>query len=920
MAESSKTAVFAKQLMGAKNEPGRGSNKKRKRGKKATKTQPKESLESELKRQESSHLVHDEQNIVDNSEMKAADKSEIVAADDESKTAIAPEEGISQGNTAITTEEIAEGDQNIQECMNKDGQGQRDLHTTQELKTDEQQSLEPDQTNNSKKGRLSLRRPKKVKISKSKGSFAEDKRVEDLTGETSAEDPKTVEEKTKEICGEQAGKADEAKFEAGESSADMENKEAFINSPEGIQEKYTAKNNKGMKLKQFASFGWHKRKSDPTGKYTMDETSKEKYDWLGDSPERSERAASTQDCQNAEIEETVSKEPVAADKSESNEPGNEKDKEVENTKKEAGKEKKKGSVLSFKRNKPSLRKPKGKSPKKDEEKSNEISPNATTVAGKEIDDVSVMEGDVQHKGVNFEEKISENKGEESKSIAVEAEDLAAKEKSGSAEEKQDDSPHKEEMRNAGNEDTSATAQEDTTKQVSPKKEKKENILRRSLRKLKSPSTASQGRKKSQGDENTAKAERAAVKAIDKVDKRESPESEESVEEQSVAQNEDEDNSIEYEENSKAVKRKKELTDSIRVLKRQKEDGENLTEIQDKDALGETAVVEEKQDAKTFEAKSRVVNDLENVIKELTEVKERSVDEFNSQVNKEMSPLKNNMDEQDEHEQSEVEISRGTSAREVTQTEGSMKGVHVDEFSEIVDDEAKKANEEAIQGKENKANSDEGNAVTENQQQTRETSETAKTQDLPHQIEDELYDSDLTVVTAYPFTEDDELSESEASETEPSTEDEEILAIAEVHVIPSGTETSRVNVSQVKTNTEPDTEDEEVRAINEGVSSETEGSRVKESRDTRDKGEAETYDQSNELESTLKAEEGATQSEDQRPENSRIMESLQSSRQNPAEEWIMVHHLDMTEEIARHLKIALTPIGSLRRNIACCTIM
>lgn len=112
--------------------------------------------------------------------------------------------------------------------------------------------------------------------------------------------------------------------------------------------------------------------------------------------------------------------------------------------------------------------------------------------GKETNDVNLMDGGALRKQADFEEKISNNR-EERKSIVAEEEDATAEEKSGSVEEKQGNSLENEES-NAEKEDGSAKAHEGTT-ELSLKKRKKENILRRSLRKFTNPSSVPHGKKK-----------------------------------------------------------------------------------------------------------------------------------------------------------------------------------------------------------------------------------------------------------------------------------------------------------------------------------------------------------------------------------------------------------------------------------------
>jgi len=81
----------------------------------------------------------------------------------------------------------------------------------------------------------------------------------------------------------------------------------------------------------------------------------------------------------------------------------------------------------------------------------------------------------------------------------------------------------------------------------------------------------------------------------------------------------------------------------------------------------------------------------------------------------------------------------------------------------------------------------------------------------------------------------------------------------------------------------------------------------------------------ELETITKANELDERKEDedvgQSKEASCLMESNQApSHQNSVEEWIMVHRVDLTEEISRQIKHSLV-FNSLRRSYtSCCTIM
>ena len=214
----------------------------------------------------------------------------------------------------MATVKAKQGTKINEECINKDGQ--QDPATIEEQRSVEQgskpESVKQDQVMSKKKSKLPIRRNKKVKLSKGKSPFNEDKRDESLTREAAAVDTKTAEENARETCEKQVD--DAAKFEASAGCADNENNDAS-KSPEGTQEKSLSKSNKGKKLKQLASFGRNKKKPEIAVK--LEESSNERHESLGDSPERSERSASTtsQDFLNVEIVDSVLKEPVATDKS-----------------------------------------------------------------------------------------------------------------------------------------------------------------------------------------------------------------------------------------------------------------------------------------------------------------------------------------------------------------------------------------------------------------------------------------------------------------------------------------------------------------------------------------------------------------------------------------------------------------------------
>lgn len=94
-----------------------------------------------------------------------------------------------------------------------------------------------------------------------------------------------------------------------------------------------------------------------------------------------------------------------------------------------------------------------------------------------------------------------------------------------------------------------------------------------------------------------------------------------------------------------------------------------------------------------------------------------------------------------------------------------------------------------------------------------------------------------------------------------------------------------------------------------------------------KNESEVSDDSDELETITKANELDERKEEddegvgQSKEDSCLMESTQApSYQNSVEEWIVVHRVDLTEEISRQIKHSLV-FNSLRRSYtSCCTIM
>ena len=835
MAESSKSGGLGKQLFGAKNEPGRESKRKRKRSKLPVRTESKETLESELKYQECSTLACDEQNVVDNDEdskMNLQQESRTVVSNDERETANVSEEVNSQDNEMATVK-AKQGTKINEECMNKDGQ--QDPATIEEETSEEQgstpESVKQDRVIRKEKRKLSIRRSKKVKLSKGKSPFNEDKRDESLTREAAAVDTKTAEENTRETCEKQVD--DAAKFEASAGRADNENNDAS-KSPEGTQEKSLSKSNKGKKLKQLASFGRNKKKPEIAVK--LEESSNERHESLGDSPERSERSASTtsQDFLNAEIVDSVLKEPVATDKSDFSEElehcNDGRDEGTEFVKKEAAKQKKKkkGSVLGFKRSKSNLGKRKSS---KNEEQDTESNPNEKTSARKESD-VSTVERDlVEKKEDEFEEIKLDPKASEMKAADLKTEDI-----SGAAPEMTQEVSYKGVTNSAESKETGATVHE-ASSQVTPKKEKKENILRRSLRKFMSQSKALQERKKSHDDENSAEVAEDGAKMMDLTEKRESCDLEQTTEEQKPAieeNDEDEEQCLDHEGTSKAAKRKKsDMKNATRAMKRKKEGGESLKDSQEKDELPETAVIEETQDQKTFEESSDMENKKE--LEYLTEVEEKSVDEFNFQVNKELSQQKNDLEEHEERRQSdaEEEISRESVTREDTQTEEQItKEAHeiwyklmktvIQELIEFIEKkEAKKAEENATQVEEKEGSvnfSDEENVVAESRQLTSAIDDA----ELECEAEDKSHDSDVTVVTVESLTSQESLIEHKSgANTEDEGESSEIESREEHQTEPnpkgesSGTETSQFTEAREKHETDPNTEDEEISAIIEG---------------------------------------------------------------------------------------------------------
>ena len=825
MAESSKQlAGLDKNLLGAKIEQGKESKRKRKSGKKPpARAQSNETLESQSKNQESLTCV--EQNVADNNEDSklntegtAEGTSQTVSASDTSGTANISKEFSPPDNEKMTKEETTQEHGDLEECMNKDVQ--QDLKTIQEQGSEEGGSkfeqVKQDHASNSKFSKLAFHRSKKGKISMKKSSVDEDKQTSDPSGETTAVKIVTVEGNTK-AAEQQVYKAGEAKLETSPSSEDNENEDAS-KSPERIQEKQQSKNNKGNKLKQLANFGRNKKKYEIA--FKLDESSNKTHEEsLVDTPGRFQRSRSTssQPFQNMEIVGNESKEPVATASSDlSNENTNDgKHEGTEIEKKRGGKQKKKGTVLGFKRGKSQ---PKTKPSKSEDKQNTEGNPS------KESDDVNAARSrPVGENKAGFEES-----NEDSKANKSEAADLKTEETSGAETEMTQEVSDKEETKSVESKETVPPAHEDST-QVTPKQEKRENILRRRLRKLKSPGNIFQGRKKSHEDENSVEGTGDGVKTTEHVDKRASSELEQTAEEQTpVAEDNDEEECSDNEGTSQAVKRKaSDLKNTTRTLKKKKEDGENIMEVEGNEELSEPAlaITDEKADLNICK-EVNVLSDLKSFkeIKDLTEVKEQSDDE----VNKEMSQQRNLMEEH-ENKQRKVdqEISSTSLARDDAKTEEEVSQeartnsqelmqTVINELTELIKKkEENKAAEIEIQveeGEERPNFSD-----RENQQLTSARDDTG----LEHEPDEESCDSDGTVVTVKRSSSYESLVE---HNTEPNTEDEEVRAIAKE--VSSESETSSGTEPPVENTSKPDTEDE-VRAVVEEVPLETKTSEVTE---------------------------------------------------------------------------------------------
>ena len=826
MAESStQSAGLDKQLLGAKNEPGKGSKRKRKRGKKPARAPSNETLESQSKNQES--LACDEQNVPDNNEdstLNTEGTTQTVSASDARGTANISKEFNPPGNEKMRKEETTEGSGNRDECINKDVQQDSEKIQEQGNEEGESKSEQSKQDHpNSKKGKFAFHRSKKVNISMRKSFAEEDKHPSDPSGEPTAVNIVSVDLNTK-TAEQHVYKAGGVKLETSPSSADNENQGAS-KSPEGIQEKPQSKNDKGKKLKQLASFGRNKKKYEIA--FELDETSNETHEEnLVDTPGRFKRSRSTssQPFQNTEIVGSESKEPVAAASSDFNNKNtsDEKDEGTEIEKKRGGKQKKKGPVLGFRRSKSQ---PKKKPSKSEDEQNTEGNPS------KENDNVSASKsGPVEENKAGLEES-----NEDSKANETEAPDLTTEETSGAATEMTKEVSNKEEMKSTESKDVVPPAHEDSNR-VTPKKEKKENILRRRLRKLKSPRNILQGRKTPHDDENSVDGTGDGVKTTEQADKNTSSELEQTAQEKTpAAEDDNEDECFDNEVTSQAVKRKtSDMKSTTPASKKKKEDGENTIEVEGNEALSETALAirEEKDDQNIYE-EVNALSDLKSFkeIKDLAGVKEQIVHE----VNKEMSPQKNVVKEHEESKQSKVdeEISHASLARDDTKTEEQVSEearrksqklmqTVINELTELLKKkkELNKAAEIQIQVEDREEHakfSERENAVSENQQSTSSLDDTG----LEHELDEESYDSDVTVKR---LSSHESLVE---HKTEPNTEDEEIPTIAEE--VSSESETSRGTEPSVENESKPNTKDEEP-AIAEEVPLKTKTPQVIETRE------------------------------------------------------------------------------------------
>ena len=395
--------------------------------------------------------------------------------------------------------------------------------------------------------------------------------------------------------------------------------------------------------------------------------------------------------------------------------------------------------------------------------------------------------------------------------------------------------NKEEMKSTESKDVVPPAHEHSNR-VTPKKEKKGNILRRRLRKLKSPRNILQGMKTPHEDENSVDGTGDGVKTTEQADKNTSSELEQTAQEKTpAAEDDNEDECFDNEVTSQAVKRKtSDMKSTTPASKKKKEDGENTIEVEGNEALSETALVirEEKDDQNIYE-EVNALSDLKSFkeIKDLTGVKGQIVHE----VNKEMSQQKNVMKEHEESKQSKVdeEISHASLARDDTKTEEQVSEearrksqklmqTVINELTELLKKkkELNKAAEIQIQVEDREEHakfSERENAVSENQQSTSSLDDTG----LEHELDEESYDSDVTVKR---LSSHESLVE---HKTEPNTEDEEIPTIAEE--VSSESETSRSTKLSVENESKPNTKDEEP-AIAEEVPLKTKTPQVIETRE------------------------------------------------------------------------------------------
>ena len=815
MADSSKSTELGKPSLGANKESAKESKKKLKRSKKL-RAKSNENLES--KTQECSALVRDDQNVVENYEhykTNMGENSLMVETKEEFTANIDEEVSTPEYSEKMATGGTKHGDKNNEEFINK---GVQQVSKMIEESSGEQQEDKPelakqDQTDAGKKSKrpsinLSLRSKRN---SKSKLSSGEDKQVEDMAavGECSGVETKRVARKEEETNEQQEEIKDEAKVESGgANSADMKSKDED-KTPEGIHGKSRSKGNKGKKLKQLASSGRNKKRADIAIKRTEDEIpDSDTHELKESSPVRSERTGSNP--------ENVTDEPVIAGKNESTNECVNTVTEEENGKKDAGKAKRKGSFLSLKRSKHHTKK--RKSATSEDEPSTNISESEKISASKESDDVSIMEAALVEKAataITEKEKISEFR-EEREPNAAKTADLLVEETSEAALTKE--SQDKDEMSSPERKEHGEPAAEETS-QVSTKKERKSSILR-SLRKLKSPNNKSQhGKKKPHENEKSVEANEDNEKKVEQSGEGETFEPKQSTAEQKSAEETSEECADGM---SKAVKRKTSDLKNIgrtRALKRKKEDNENTTDLHDHDERTE----EETDLQNQHENEDISTSNAEENVKELTEQKEKCVDEFNFQANKELSLHKNNKEEQTANKERHVqdETPRETLTRDDTRDEEKvlneaqeicrrrMKTV-IDELVEFMEKkEAQRAKQTCAQverTEENVERSNEETATTArestvNQKRMSEVHDKDGENSGEQETEDESYDSDITVVSFERLPTRESAAE---HKTEPKTEDEEIQITHGGES--SETETTRVADAKVEGVTEPASEE------------------------------------------------------------------------------------------------------------------